>query len=177
MVFRALVLLAMAAPVVAGAAGSSHAQPYPYWQPCVQFGGEIAAAAARHNLNQSLLAAMAAQETGSAGHDSGSNIIGDQGHGFGLLQIDNRGVHQSFAEGPNAMVPAYNADYAATFLEELLSKYDERGSVSAYNAGLPTRCGSKTSWPGDPQPLCYADSVYRHQTQISNLPNPCRIHP
>jgi hypothetical protein len=130
-------------------------------------------------VKQTLLAAMAAQETGEPDHDSGSNIIGDKGNGFGLLQIDNRGTHKPFAESPHAMVPAYNADYAAGFLQYLLSinNNNEKGSLSAYNAGLANKCGTSTHWAGVSKPLCYADSVFRHQQRILKIPNPCRLLP
>jgi soluble lytic murein transglycosylase-like protein len=96
-----------------------------------------------------------------------------------LLQIDNQHAHNRFAESRDAMVPAYNADYAAGFLQYLLSlnNNNEKGSLSAYNAGLPTRCGARTNWAGVPKRLCYADSVFRHQQRILNIPNPCRLLP
>ena len=56
----------------------------------IRYGAEISAAAAAHGLDPKLLAAVAAQETGGPGSDSGANIVGDAGHGHGLFQIDDR---------------------------------------------------------------------------------------
>ncbi len=47
----------------------------------VAFSTEIAGAAARFGLDPRLLAAVAAQETGGPGSNSGRNIVGDAGHG------------------------------------------------------------------------------------------------
>ncbi len=69
----------------------------------VAFGAQIAAAASRHQLDPRLLAAVAAQETGGPGSDSGRNIVGDGGHGRGLFQIDDR--WHAFARDPAAHGP------------------------------------------------------------------------
>ncbi|MBV8581155.1 MAG: transglycosylase SLT domain-containing protein, partial [Candidatus Eremiobacteraeota bacterium] len=127
----------------------------------VSYGSEIAAAATRHNLDPRLLAAVAAQETGGPGADSGSNVVGDGGHGHGLFQIDDR--WHAFARTPAAMNPAQNADYAAGLLSDNLDRYggNVREALSAYNAGSPTATGTTTDW-GDGHPVGYADSVMRH---------------
>ena len=131
----------------------------------VAFGPEIAAAATRHNLDPRLLAAVAAQETGGPGADSGRNVVGDGGHGHGLFQIDDR--WHAFARTPGAMDPAQNADYAAGMLESNLHRYggDMRAALSAYNTGSPTATGTKTDW-GDGAPVGYADSVFRHYARL-----------
>ena len=135
----------------------------------VAFGAEIAAAATRHHLEPRLLAAVAAQETGGPGSDSGRNIVGDGGHGHGVFQIDDR--WHAFARSPAAMDPARNADYAAGMLESNLHRYggDVRSALSAYNAGSPTAAGTRTDW-GDGKPLSYADSVFRHYTRLGGDP-------
>ena len=126
----------------------------------VAFGPAIAAAAERHHLDPRLLAAVAAQETGGPGRDSGRNIVGDGGHGHGLFQIDDR--WHPFARTPFAMDPASNADYAAGLIAGNLRRYgDVRAALSAYNAGSPAAIGSRTDW-GDGKPVGYADSVLRH---------------
>src|SRR5579884_1809324 len=127
----------------------------------VAFGPQIAAAATRHNLDPKLLAAVAAQETGGPGSDSGRNVVGDGGHGHGLFQIDDR--WHAFARTPAAMNPAANADYAAGMLAGNLKRYggDVRAALSAYNAGSPTAAGTQTTW-ADGATLGYADSVLRH---------------
>ena len=130
----------------------------------VAYGPEIAAAATRHHLDPRLLAAVAAQETGGPGSDSGRNVVGDGGHGRGLFQIDDR--WHAFARTPAAMNPAENADYAAGLLESNLNRYgDLRSALSAYNAGSPNATGTRTDW-GDGQPVGYADSVFRHYARL-----------
>jgi hypothetical protein len=131
----------------------------------VAFGAQIAAAATRHHLEPRLLAAVAAQETGGPGSDSGRNVVGDGGHGHGVFQIDDR--WHAFARSPAAMDPATNADYAAGLLESNLRRYggDTRAALSAYNSGSPTATGTLTDW-GDGKPLSYADSVFRHYARL-----------
>jgi hypothetical protein len=135
----------------------------------VAYGSEIAAAATRHHLEPRLLAAVAAQETGGPGADSGRNIVGDAGHGHGIFQIDDR--WHAFARSPAAMDPARNADYAAGMLESNLNRYgDLRSALSAYNAGSPGATGTRTDW-GDGTPVGYADSVFRHYAQLGGDPS------
>jgi transglycosylase-like protein with SLT domain len=135
----------------------------------VAFGAQIAAAATRHHLEPRLLAAVAAQETGGPGSDSGHNIVGDGGHGHGVFQIDDR--WHAFARSPAAMDPAKNADYAAGMLESNLHRFggNVRSALSAYNAGSPTATGTRTDW-GDGKPVSYADSVFRHYARLGGDP-------
>ena len=139
----------------------------------VAFAPQIAAAAARHHLDPRLLAAVAAQETGGPGSDSGRNVVGDGGHGRGIFQIDDR--WHAFARGPGAMDPAQNAEYAAGLLASHLDRYggDVRAALSTYNAGSPTAAGTRTTW-SDGATLGYADSVLRHYERLggSELPAP-----
>ena len=135
----------------------------------IAFGPQIEAAATRHHLEPRLLAAVAAQETGGPGSDSGHNIVGDAGHGRGVFQIDDR--WHAFARTPAAMDPAKNADYAAGLLESNLHRYggDVRSALSAYNTGSPTATGTRTDW-GDGKPVGYADSVLRHYARLGGDP-------
>ena len=121
--------------------------------PPVAYGSIIASAAARHHLNPALLAAVAAQETGGPGADSGRNVVGDGGHGRGLFQIDDR--WHAFARTSAAMDPARNADYAAGLLADDLRRSggDVRAALEAYNGG-----GAG-----------YANSVLRHYDRIARL--------
>ncbi|GAC1568211.1 MAG: hypothetical protein NVS2B3_10590 [Vulcanimicrobiaceae bacterium] len=127
----------------------------------VRFGREIAAAAERYHIDPRLLAAVAAQETGGPGSNSGNNVVGDGGHGRGVFQIDDRAW--DFASTPAAMDPAANAAMAARILRGDLDRYggDVRRALSAYNAGSPDATGTRTRWP-DGRILGYADSVMRH---------------
>lgn len=132
----------------------------------VGFAPQIAAAARRHGLDPDLLAAVAAQETGGPGSNSGHNVVGDGGHGHGIFQIDDR--WHPFAASRAAMDPAQNADYAAGMLAGLLKRYggNMREALSAYNSGSPTATGTKTTW-SDGSTLGYADSVMRHYQQLT----------
>jgi hypothetical protein len=94
----------------------------------VRYGVEIAQAARRHGIEPFLLAAVAAQETGGPGVDSGANIVGDGGHGHGIFQIDDR--FHAFASTPAARDPAASAVErpAATTVSELRKRGRRRGS-------------------------------------------------
>ena len=131
----------------------------------IRYGAEIAAAAATRHLDPRLLAAVAAQETGGPGSNSGSNVVGDGGHGHGLFQIDDR--FWSFARSASAMDPAKNAQVAAGILGDNLRRFggNVRSALSAYNAGSPTATGTKTTW-ADGKVLGYADSVMRHYAAL-----------
>jgi hypothetical protein len=130
----------------------------------IRFGSQIEAAARSHGLDPKLLAAVAAQETGGPGSNSGANIVGDHGHGRGVFQIDDR--WHGFATTPAAMDPAKNADYAAGMLSGLIAQYGGvKQALSAYNAGSPTATGTVTTW-GDGARLGYADSVLRHYADL-----------
>ncbi len=132
----------------------------------VRFGAQIAAAAAAHHLDPRLLAAVAAQETGGPGSNSGRNIVGDHGHGHGVFQIDDRSW--AFARSPAAMNPAKNAEMAATILADNLHTYggDIRAALAAYNTGSPQKTGTLTTW-GDGATLGYAASVMRHYDALA----------
>jgi hypothetical protein len=132
----------------------------------IRYGPQIVAAAAAHGLDPKLLAAVAAQETGGPGSDSGRNIVGDGGHGHGLFQIDDRSW--GFAATPAAMDPAKNADMAASILQDDLRRYggNVNAALSAYNSGSPTATGTQTTWP-DGSTLGYAGSVLRHYQDIA----------
>lgn len=135
----------------------------------IRYGSEIAAAAAAHHLDPRLLAAVAAQETGGPGSNSGSNVVGDGGHGHGVFQIDDR--IWSFAKTAAAMDPAKNAQVAAGILGDNLRRFggNVRAALSAYNAGSPTATGTKTTW-ADGKILGYADSVMRHYEALGGAP-------
>jgi hypothetical protein len=137
----------------------------------VAYAPQIAAAARRHGLDPTLLAAVAAQETGGPGSNAGRNVVGDGGHGHGLFQIDDRS--HAFARSPQALDPAANADYAAGMLSSLLNRYggNVHQALSAYNTGEPNAVGTRTTWP-DGQSLGYADSVLKHYGAISGEPGP-----
>ena len=133
--------------------------------PGIRYSSAILAAAGANGLDPAFLAAVAAQETGGPGADSGANVVGDGGHGHGLFQIDDR--YHAFARTPGAADPAQNAAYAAGLLGGLLERNggNVRAALSAYNAGSPNALGTVTTWPDGAQ-LGYADSVLRHYAAI-----------
>lgn len=135
----------------------------------IRFGAEIASAATAHGLDPKLLAAVAAQETGGPGSNSGNNVVGDGGHGHGLFQIDDRSW--AFASTPAAMDPAANANAAAGILQDDLARYGGNvpAALSAYNSGSPTATGTTTTW-GDGSTLGYAASVMRHYAALGGDP-------
>lgn len=131
----------------------------------VAFGSAIEGAARRWELDPRLLAAVAAQETGGPGSNSGRNVVGDGGHGHGLFQIDDR--YHAFARTADAMDPSKNADYAAHLLHDLVAQYggDLPAALNAYNSGSPNATGTLTTWR-DGRTLGYADSVERHYADL-----------
>jgi hypothetical protein len=135
----------------------------------IRFGAQIAAAARSHGLDPKLLAAVAAQESGGPGQNSGNNVVGDAGHGHGLFQIDDRAW--AFAASPAAMDPSANANAAAGILRDDLDRYggNVRAALSAYNSGSPSGAGTPTTW-GDGATLSYADSVMRHYAALGGDP-------
>ena len=135
----------------------------------VRFGAQIAQAAAAHHLDPRLLAAVAAQETGGPGSNSGRNVVGDGGHGHGLFQIDDRAW--AFARTSAAMDPAKNAEAAASILADDLDRSggDVRAALSRYNTGSPDAVGTQTTW-SDGATLGYADSVLRHYAALASDP-------
>jgi hypothetical protein len=135
----------------------------------IRFGSAITAAARAHGLDPRLLAAVAAQETGGPGSNSGRNVVGDGGHGHGLFQIDDR--TWAFGASAAAMDPAANANEAAGILADDLARSggDVRAALSTYNSGSPAGTGTKTTW-GDGTTLGYADSVLRHYAALGGDP-------
>lgn len=131
----------------------------------VSYATAIDSAAREYGLDPRLLAAVAAQETGGPGENSGRNVVGDGGHGHGLFQIDDR--YHAFARTAAAMNPAENARYAASLIAGNLHRYggNVREALSAYNAGDPHATGTSTTW-GDGQRLGYAESVLRHYREL-----------
>lgn len=133
----------------------------------IRFGTQITAAARASGLDPRLLAAVAAQETGGPGQDSGANIVGDGGHGHGLFQLDDR--YHPFARTAAAMDPSSNAQYAGKYLSGLIQQFggNVRAALSAYNAGSPDATGTVTTW-SDGSRLGYADSVMRHLSRLES---------
>jgi hypothetical protein len=66
---------------------------------------------------------------------NGENVIGFDGHGMGLMQIDDR--YHAFASGPDALNPAANVMEGAKILRYYYdqAKGDLRRGIAAYNTG------------------------------------------
>lgn len=89
------------------------------------------AAAEKYNVKTEVLLGTASRETGC------KNIIGDGGHGHGIMQIDGR-YHKSFLDSNgNGLDPESNIDYAAKLLRGNLNYFgnDYHKAVAAYNCG------------------------------------------
>lgn len=106
------------------------------------------AIAVLYNLDPLLLLAMLDRESegGDALEPRGAAGLGDEGHGHGLGQIDDRS-HQSFlkaygADGrPLWQKPEFNIHFAAHVLAFYISQFDGSGldpllcGMASYNAG------------------------------------------
>jgi soluble lytic murein transglycosylase-like protein len=104
-----------------------------------QYSALIQQSAAKYHLAPAYVAAVMDRETG------GHNIIGDGGHGHGLMQIDNRSFGPWLASNHNGLDPATNIDKGCSLLRENLDAAAAHGlhgdqalkfAASAYNAGL-----------------------------------------
>lgn len=105
----------------------------------------LTAAAALYELDALLLAAIMDRESlgGDALNPKGPDGTGDNGHGRGLMQIDDR-THRRFTDAADDVGrelwadPAVNVLYAARLLSRNLrsSDGDEDMAIAAYNAGM-----------------------------------------
>jgi murein DD-endopeptidase MepM/ murein hydrolase activator NlpD len=104
---------------------SGIAEPYRQWMPYVL------ASARKYGLEPALILGIMAVETG------GKNVIGDQGHGHGLMQIDDRSHGAWLDSHANGLDPESNIDYACSLLRSNIDRFggDIRAGVAAYNAG------------------------------------------
>jgi soluble lytic murein transglycosylase-like protein len=100
--------------------------------------GLFVKAARRHRIRLSVLLAVASRET-----EMGQSRLlrawrGDQGHGRGLMQIDDR-WHRAFVMAHKDDDHEANIDYAALLLAKTLKhpyvKGDERKAICSYNCG------------------------------------------
>lgn len=136
---------------------------------CINFGPEIKLAAHDYHIDELTLAAIAAQETGGPGSDNATNIIGDNGHGYGLFQIDDR-WHSDFISSGQALNPQQNSFEGANILLGFLNYYggDMHKAINAYNGGYGSTDAetSPTLWP-DGQTRSYYDSVQKHLSDLN----------
>ena len=94
---------------------------------------EIGAAASDHSIPASIIVAIIDRES------AGRNIVGDNGFGFGLMQIDSRSHDHFLNAHSGGLDPASNIRYGAKLLRENFDRFGRwDAALAAYNAG-PTR--------------------------------------
>lgn len=86
----------------------------------------------KHGLLINILIAQCLHESG------GKNILGDGGHGRGLMQIDDRAHPDWLAANKDGLDPASNIDYACQLMSDLVAHYagDYHHALAAYNSGM-----------------------------------------
>ncbi len=92
----------------------------------------VQAAARRYNLDPALILGVIDRET------RGRNIVGDGGHGRGLMQIDDR-YHGTWLAGHDGgLDPESNIDYGAHMLRQNLDHFNgnTQAALAAYNSGV-----------------------------------------
>jgi spore coat assembly protein SafA len=100
-------------------------------EPYSKYQDEIMAASRKYNIPPEIITGVISRET------NGQNILGDGGHGHGLMQIDDR-YHSSFLRNnQNGLNPASNIDYGTSILRDNLDRYNGNynKALAAYNAG------------------------------------------
>lgn len=101
-------------------------------QPYGQYQKEILAASQKYNISPEIITGVISRET------NGRNIIGDGGHGHGLMQIDDRFHGPFLRNNQNGLNPASNIDYGTSLLRQNLNHFkgDYQKALAAYNAGI-----------------------------------------
>ncbi len=91
----------------------------------------VYAAAAKYALDPALVLAVIDKES------SGRNVVGTDGHGRGLMQIDDRWHGAWCQQHQMGMDPQSNIDYGCMLLRQNIDHFDGdiRCGVAAYNAG------------------------------------------
>ncbi len=89
-------------------------------------------AAEKYNLEASLIAAVIWCES------AGNNIIGKNGHGHGLMQIDDRRYNDWLRQNQQGLDPASNIDFGCSILRECLDSFknDNNLALAAYCVGI-----------------------------------------
>jgi len=93
------------------------------------------AAGELHGVAPALLAAIADRET-RCGKALGADLTGDNGHGRGLMQVDDRS-HADWLAAHDWRDPGTNIEHGASIYAAALGflQGDEPAAVAAYNAG------------------------------------------
>jgi len=100
-------------------------------QPYAQWARAVFKASESSGVDPALLFAVMARETG------GRNVVGDGGHGRGLMQIDDRSHGKWLAANEQGMNPETNVAYGARVLRANIDAFpgNLKAAVAAYNAG------------------------------------------
>ncbi len=85
----------------------------------------------RHGVSPALVSAVISRES------NGRNIIGDGGHGRGLMQIDDRWHGEFLEANSEGLDPATNIDYGTKLLRNLTREFEGNlsAAIAAYNQG------------------------------------------
>lgn len=88
--------------------------------------------AAKYSIPVAALMAIASRETNM------QNIVGDNGNGFGICQIDRRSHKAWIDTHTGGLNPETNIDYGASILRENLNafNFDYKSAFAAYNHGI-----------------------------------------
>lgn len=91
-------------------------------------------AAEKYSLAGSLIATVIWYESG------GNNIVGKNGHGCGLMQIDDRRFPDWVRTHQQGLDPASNIDFGSSILRECLDRFknDNKLALAAYSVGIET---------------------------------------
>ncbi len=126
---------------------------------------EIDNAALKYNLPREVLLAVIMRES------RGKNVIGDAGHGRGLMQIDDRSHQDWLKTHKNGLDAASNIDYGASLIRENLDAFDGNyiQALAAYNAG-PSQVRAALRSNLNPDTVTsgrnYASSVFEHAAEL-----------
>ena len=90
------------------------------------------AASKKTGVSRSVLIAIASRESGM------QNIVGNEGHGYGIMQINDHDHWKWLQSHDNGMDPKSNIDFAATIIHSHLVHFqrDYLKAVSAYKSGV-----------------------------------------
>lgn len=101
-------------------------EPFDEWADHIYF------AADKYNLEASLIAAVIWCES------AGKNIVGKNGHGFGLMQIDDRHHKNWLKANDNGLNPATNIDFGVSILRKNIDYFRGKmaAGIAAYDCGI-----------------------------------------
>jgi hypothetical protein len=101
-------------------------------EPFDEWADHIYNAADKYRLDASLIASVIWCES------AGKNIVGKNGHGYGLMQIDDRRYKQWLKANDEGMTPATNIDFGVSILRKNIDYFRGKLSagIAAYDCGI-----------------------------------------